>query len=62
MIEMQTFKFKVNDEDKAVDKDGWIFSNENEVMHKLIKCILVTMKSFCYRNKLRYLRHLLRCI
>ena len=34
MIEMQTFEFEVNDEDKAVDKDDWIFSNENEVIHK----------------------------
>ena len=34
MIEMQTFEFEVNDEDNAVDKDDWIFSNENEVIHK----------------------------
>ena len=34
MIEMQTSEFEVNDEDKAVDKDDWIFSNENEVIRK----------------------------
>ena len=34
MIKIQTFEFEVNDEDTAVDKDDWIYSDENEVIHK----------------------------
>ena len=34
MIEMETFKFEVNNEDKAEEKDGWMYSDENEVIRK----------------------------
>ena len=34
MTKMQTSEFEVNDEEKAVDKDDWIYSDENEVIHK----------------------------
>ena len=31
MIEMETFEFEVNDEDKVVEKDDWIYSDERNI-------------------------------
>ena len=34
VIEMETFDFEVSDEDKAMEKGDWIYSDENEVICK----------------------------